>query len=120
MVTHPKADAGDVVTPYLHDLPAVPEYTGVLQSILFLTRGCLHGHYGLIPSAVVISYLHFSSARRALVHRVAMPISPDAYHLYPVMVVIAIGFLEFCHGISLWMNRSVDYKNLFLLNLYGT
>jgi hypothetical protein len=36
------------------------------------------------------------------------------------MVVIAIGFLEFCHGISLWMNRSVDYKNLFLLNLYGT
>jgi hypothetical protein len=41
MVTHPKADSGDVVTPYLHDLPAVPEYTGVLQPILFLTRGCL-------------------------------------------------------------------------------
>jgi len=79
-----------------------------------------NGHYGLIPSAIVISYLHFSSARRALVHRVAMPISPDAYHLYPVMVVIAIGFLEFCHGISLWINRSVRYKDLFLLNLYGT
>jgi hypothetical protein len=36
------------------------------------------------------------------------------------MVVIAIGFLEFCHGISLWMKRSVDYKNIFLLNLHGT
>jgi hypothetical protein len=58
------------------------------------------GHDKVIPSMVVISYLHFSSARRALVYRIAVPVSPDAYHLYPVMVVIAIGFLEFCHGIS--------------------
>jgi hypothetical protein len=35
------------------------------------------------------------------------------------MIVIAMGFLEFCHSVTLWMNRSVSYKDLFLLNLDG-
>jgi hypothetical protein len=53
-----------------------------------------------VRSTAVIPYLHFSSARRALVYRIAAPVCPDTDHLRSVMIVIAIGFLEFCHRIS--------------------
>jgi hypothetical protein len=46
-----------------------------------------------------------------------MPVGPDTYHRNSVMIVIAQGFLELCHGISLWMNRSIRYEDLWLLNL---